>query len=138
MSDSTNARLTNVYEIVSFATFIREAVERQADANQRKKGVPPHGTGGYLMPSREFRKCETCEWSEERGADTVRCRNKTTRDDYTSADSWCSEWKSAEPETCSMCHWFNEDAESCNHSIGAVHCDVTAAEGACEHLRRVK
>lgn len=92
------------------------------------------------MPNREWRKCETCEWFEEQ---QERCRliayTRGVDSFYPGKDFWCSEWKSAEPETCGMCEWYiNEILDRCLHAdnINRKGFYVNSDFGACEHFRR--
>ncbi len=108
------------------------------------------------MPSREWRKCETCEWSGQQvdgdlPDDRVVCFHvRSVWPGFDDGDvplysiirknGWCSEWKSAEPETCGMCHWFRLfDGSSfkgiCNHVTAGAH-NYESRLGACDHFRR--
>ena len=92
------------------------------------------------MPNRPWRKCETCEWFEKQ---QERCHliayTRGSDSFYPGKNFWCSEWKSAEPETCAMCEWFfpfgNEQKGACNHSMAQPR-NYSRRSGACESFRR--
>lgn len=90
------------------------------------------------MPNREWRKCETCEWFEEQ---QERCHliayTRGSDSFYPGKNFWCSEWKSAEPETCGMCYWFDAGDEACNHATGDSR-GVDITTGACRNIRRAE
>ena len=104
--------------------------------------------------NREWRRCETCEWWVQRCRDSGNCHKHVTvlSEDYdikrlrvivseTSPDHWCSEWKSAEPETCGDCEWYSGVKEvpwatCCCTGSKEYDEDVNAPHGACEYFRR--
>ena len=99
------------------------------------------------MPSRPWRKCETCEWFIEPWCTNVKITVSLNNSEDLERmgiieENGCSEWKSAEPETCGMCHWFRLfDGSSfkgiCNHVTAGAH-NYESRLGACDHFRRVE